>query len=84
MHYNGVNTYIFVNNVGIQKFNAKDSEINLALLCLFNVSKYFSTAILKKTGLCGYVNDFSVDYHSIDVDDILVIHKYLMVLINIK
>ena len=31
---------------------------------------------MKKTGLDGYVYDFSVDYDSIDVDYILDIHKY--------
>ena len=31
-----------------------------------------------KTGLNGYVYDFSVDYDAIAVDDILDIHKYLM------
>ena len=36
------------------------------------------------TGLCGYVYDFSVDYDGIDVDDILDIHKYLIVQNNIK
>ena len=34
--------------------------------------------IMKKTGLNGYVFDFSVDYDAITVDDILDIHKYLM------
>ena len=29
-------------------------------------------------GLDGYVNDFSVDYDSIDAADIFNIHKYLM------
>ena len=33
---------------------------------------------MKKTGLNGYVYDFSVDYDVIAVDDILDIHKYLM------
>ena len=33
---------------------------------------------MKKTGLNGYVYDFSVDYDAIAVDDILGIHKYLM------
>ena len=33
---------------------------------------------MKKTGLCGYVYDFRVDYDAILVDDILDIHKYLM------
>ena len=33
---------------------------------------------MKKTGLNGYVYDFSVDYDAIAVDDILDIHNYLM------
>ena len=32
---------------------------------------------MKKTGLNGYVHDFSVDYDVTDVDDILDINKYL-------
>ena len=33
---------------------------------------------MKKTGLKGYVCDFSVDFNAIAVADILDIHKYLM------
>ena len=33
---------------------------------------------MKKTGLKGYVYDFSTDYDYIPVSDILDIHKYLM------
>ena len=33
---------------------------------------------MKKTGLSGYVFDFSVDYDAIAVDDNLNIDKYLM------
>ena len=39
---------------------------------------------MKKTGLYGYVHDFSVDYNITDVDDILDIHKYLMKNHNMK
>ena len=31
---------------------------------------------MKKTGFNGYVDDFSVDYDAIAVDDISDIHKY--------
>ena len=37
----------------------------------------------EKTGLFGYVYDFSVEYNAISVDDIRNIHKYLMVKNNI-
>ena len=33
---------------------------------------------MKKTGLTGYVYDFSADYNAIAVDDIKDIHRYLM------
>ena len=47
-------------------------------LCLENVSKDFSASNMKKTRFNGYIYDFSVYYDSIDIDDILDIHKYLM------
>ena len=78
LHYNGVNSYLFVNGTEIYKFKAKDSEIVASPLCLGNISKDFSTDNMKNTELNGYVYDFSVDYDAITVDDILDIHKYLM------
>ena len=71
LHYNGLNSYLFVNGVEMCKFKAKDSEINVAPLCLGNVSKNFSTDNMKETGLHGYFYDFAVDYDITDVDDIL-------------
>ena len=76
--YNGANSYLFVNGTEMYKFKAKDSEIVTTSLCLGNISKDFSVDNMKKTGLNGYVYDFSVDYDAIAVDDILDIHKYLM------
>ena len=84
MHYNGANNYLFVNGVEINKFKAKDSEIVAATLCLGNISKDFSLDNMKKTGLNGYFQDFSFDYGTIDVDNILDIYKYLMKKNNIK
>ena len=46
-------------------------------LCLGNISKEFSASNIKKTGFNNYIYDVSLDYDSIDVDDILDIHKYL-------
>ena len=51
LHYNGANSYLFVNGTEIHKFKAKDSEI------LGNISKDFSVDNMKKTGLNGYVYD---------------------------
>ena len=81
LRYNdGANkSYLFVNGKEIHKFTAKDSEIVASPLCLGNISKDFSVDNMKKkTGLNGYVYDFSVDYDAIAVDDTLDIHKYLM------
>ena len=78
LHYNGANSYLFVNGTEIQKFKAKDSEIVVTPLCLGNISKDFSVDNMKKTEFNGYVYDFSVYYDAIAVDDILDIHKYLM------
>ena len=33
---------------------------------------------MKKTGLNGYIYDFSTDYNAIAVSDILDIHKYVI------
>ena len=80
LHYNGANSYLFINVNGteIYKFTAKDSIIVPNNLCLGNVSKDFSTSNMKKTGLNGYIYDFSIDYNSIGVSDIQDIHEYLM------
>ena len=76
-HYNGANSYLFVNGGEIYKSKAKDSEIVAVPLCLGNISKDWSLN-MKKTGFNGYVYEFSVDYDATDVDDIVDIHKYLM------
>ena len=78
LHYNGANSYLFVNGTEIYKFKAKDSEIVATPLCLGNISKDWSVDNMKKTGFDGYVYDFSVDYDATDVDDIVDIHNYLM------
>ena len=78
LHYNGANSYLFVNGIEIHKFTAKDSEINPYNLCLGNISKKFSASNTKKTGFNGYICDFSVDYNPISTDSIKDIHKYLM------
>ena len=78
LHYNGENSYLFVNNIEIYKFKAKDSEVVASPLCLGNISKDLSIDNMKKTGFNGYVFDFSVDYDATSVDNIKDIHKCLM------
>ena len=63
----------------LKSINSKQySEINAAPSNMGNVSKDVSSDNMKNIGLYKYVYDFSVDYDSIDVNDILDIHKYLM------
>ena len=78
LHYNGANSYLFVNGTEILKFKAKDSEIVATPLSLGNISKHWSIDNMKRTGFTRYVYDFSVDYDATDVGDIKDIHKYLM------
>ena len=78
LHYDGANSYLFVNGTEIYKFKEKDSEIVTTPLCLGNISEDWSINNMKKTGFNGYVYDFSVDYDVITVNDIKDIHKYLM------
>ena len=55
LHYNGANSYSFINGTEIITFKAKDSEIVAYPLCLGNISKDFSIDNMKKTGLNGYI-----------------------------
>ena len=78
LHYNGDDSYLFVNGTEITKFKAKDSEIVANTICLGNILENFSVSNIKKTRLYAFVFDFSVDNRVTAVDDILDIHKYLM------
>ena len=50
-HYNGANSYLFVNGTEIYKFKSKVSEIVAAPLCLGNISKDWSVDEIKKLDL---------------------------------
>ena len=78
LHYKGSNSFLFVKATKIYQFRAKDSEIKDYALRLGNISKDFTISNLKKTGLKGIVNFFSVYFNPIDTNDILDIHIYLM------
>ena len=53
LHYNGANSYLYVDGTEIHKCKAKDSEIVASPLCLGNISKDFSVDNMKKTRLNG-------------------------------
>ena len=53
LHYNGANSYLFVNGTEIHKRKAKNSKIVATLFCLRNISKQWFVDNMKKTGLNG-------------------------------
>ena len=77
LHYNGDDSYLFVNGKEVTKFKAK-KQIVVEKLSLGNISADFNQADRKSTGLYGYIYDFSVDYKAISNDKIHDIHAYLM------
>ena len=78
LHYNGDNSYLFVNGKEIDKFKVEDSEIIPYQLCLGGLSKDFEVGYMRASGLIENVYDFSINYSAIANDKILDIHKYLM------
>ena len=83
-HYNGINSFLFINATKIYQFKAKDSEIEKYPLSLGNISKDFSVDRMKKTGLNGCAYDFNVHYNTIATNNVIDNHKYLMKKHNIK
>ena len=69
---------MYANGVKIYQFKVKDSEIRLYPLFLDKISKDFTVNNITKTGLNGYVYDFPIDYNTIDVSDIVEVHKYIL------
>ena len=78
LHYNGDNSYLFVNGVEQLKFKTKNSEIKRVPLPLGNISTDFSITNMQKTGLYGNICDFAVGYLQISVGKIYGIERYLM------
>ena len=78
LHYNGDNSYLFVNGKQELKFKAKDEQIVKEKLCLSNISNDWMVSNAEKTGLYGEVYDFAVDYTAISVGEIYNVHRYLM------
>ena len=58
MHYNGNNSYLFVNGKEVTKFKASNSELIKYPMWLGGLSKDYDTNSRKNTGLYGNVYDF--------------------------
>ena len=81
LHYNGDNSYLFVNGAEELKFKAKtfNDQVKQNILCLGNLSSDWSSINSTKTGLYGSIYDFAVDYSPVNsVKTIYDIHRYLM------
>ena len=80
LHFNGDDSYLFVNGKEVTKFKAKKSEIkgNQLTLGSISTSANLSSSDIEDSKLYGNVDDFSVDYSAISNDKIQDIHDYLM------
>ena len=84
LHYNGNNSYLFINGIQELTFKAKNDQIQKNKLCVGNLSSDWTVTNSEKTGLYGKVYDFVVDYTPISgVKNIYDIHRYLMTKHNI-
>ena len=85
LHYNGDDSYLFVNGTQKLKSKAKDDQIINKKLCLGNLSGEWTKSESQKTGVYRNIYDFVVDYKPIvGVDLIYDMHKYLMTKHNIS
>ena len=79
MHYNGDNSYLFVNGSQELKFKSSFNYLGRNLLCVGNISSDWSLTNGTKTGLYGNVYDFAVDYVPLNSEKAIYdIHRYLI------
>ena len=85
LHYNGNNSYLFVNGRQELKFKCKTDQLVKEKLCIGNLSDQWTTSESGKTGVYGKIYDFVVDYEQISVvKAIYDMHRYLMTKHNIS
>ena len=85
LHYNGDNSYLFVDGRQELKFKAKTDQLVKEKLCIGNLSDQWTACESEKTGLYGNIYDFLEDYQAIiGVGTIYDMHRYLMTKHNIK
>ena len=65
LHYNGDESYFFVNGRQELKFKAKTDQLVKEKLCIGNLSDQWTASESEKTGLYGNIYDFVVDYEQI-------------------
>ena len=85
LHYNGDESYFFVNGRQELKFKAKTDQLVKEKLCIGNLSDQWTASESEKTGLYGNIYDFLVDCQAIvGVGPIYDMHRYLMTKHDIK
>ena len=84
LHYNGDDSYLFVNGRQELKFKCKTDQLVKEKLCIGNLSDQWTMSESEKTGLYGNIYDFVVDYEQIvGVKAFYDMHRYLMAKHNI-
>ena len=85
LHYNGDDSYLFVNGRQELKFKCKTDQLVKEKLCIGNLSDQWTASESEKTGLYGNIYDFTVDYEQIlGAKTIYDMHRYLMTKHNIN
>ena len=80
LHYNGDDSYLFVNGKQELKSKAKTSHLVKEELCIGNLSDQWTTSESEKTGLYGNIYDFVVDYEQIvGAKAIYDMYRYLII-----
>ena len=79
LHYNGDDSYLFVNGRQELTFKCKTDQLVKEKLCIGNLSDQWTTSESEKTGIYGKIYDFVVDYEQISgVKAIYDMYRYLM------
>ena len=85
LHYNGDNSYLFLNGRQELTFKAKTDQLVKEKLYIGNLSDQWTTSESEKTGVYGKIYDFVVDYEQISgVKAIYGIDRYLITKHNIN
>ena len=83
LHYNGSNSFLFVNATNAYQFKAKNSETKDYALCLGNFSKVFTINNMKRSRIKKSYNFVVVvvvvvDFNFIDTSNVIDIDKNLV------
>ena len=85
LHYNGNNSYLFVNGRQELKFKCKTDQLVKEKLCIGNLNDQWTTSESEKTRVFGKIYDFVMNYEQIvRTTKIIDMHKYLMTKHNIS